>query len=124
VVPFVDNGDSSSGAGALVAEGLVSIEDARRFLGGISRSFIYSLMERGQLVWTMCGKRRLIPRRALVAFAASQLRGGWAGNADGVELPRGHERVAEVNDHHAAQTFTAHGAQEPALRRAVCKSRD
>lgn len=61
---------------ALVGEGLLSVDDARRFLGGMSRAFLYKLMAAGALPWVAAGRRRLIPVAALRAYAAARLRGG------------------------------------------------
>jgi excisionase family DNA binding protein len=63
--------------GHLLAEGLVSIREAARFLG-VGKTSIYKAMNAGTLVWVKIGKRRVIPKAALVAFAARNLRGGWA----------------------------------------------
>jgi excisionase family DNA binding protein len=60
----------------LVAEGLLSIAEAVRFLR-ISRSTLYELMESGRLQYVKLGRSRRVPRRALVALAAGNLRGGW-----------------------------------------------
>lgn len=64
------------GASDLVAEGLLSVGEAARFLS-LSRSTLYELMESGRLVYVKLGRARRIPRRAVVALAASHLRGGW-----------------------------------------------
>ena len=61
----------------LVNEGLVSIPEAARFLG-VGRTLIYLLLERGELPSAKVGKRRVIPRKALVALAAGRLTGGTA----------------------------------------------
>lgn len=59
----------------IVAEGLVSVPEAARFLS-ISRSKLYALMEQGALAYVRLGRARRIPRRALVALAAQHLVGG------------------------------------------------
>lgn len=51
----------------LLAEGTVSVTEAVRF-SGVPRSSLYEQMNRGELPYTKVGKRRLIPRRALVEF--------------------------------------------------------
>lgn len=61
---------------AIVAEGLLSIDEAARFLK-LSRAKIYSLMEQGRLVFVKLDRTRRIPRRAVVEIAAQHLRGGW-----------------------------------------------
>jgi hypothetical protein len=48
---------------------------------------LYSLMERGELFYTRLGRRRLVPRRALIALAASGLRGGWRSRSGGQHAP-------------------------------------
>ena len=58
----------------VVREGLASVPQACAYLG-IRRSLLYRLMERGELPFAKIGARRLIPWRALRAYAAAQLRG-------------------------------------------------
>ena len=53
----------------LVEEGMVSVVEAAAF-SGISRSELYVRMARGELKFLKIGKRRLIPRRSLVAMLA------------------------------------------------------
>ena len=60
----------------VVRDGLVTVRDAALFTG-LSRSTIYELMERGELVYAKLGRARRIPRRALLELAANSLRGGW-----------------------------------------------
>jgi excisionase family DNA binding protein len=48
-------------------EGAVSVADACRFTG-LGRTYLYSLMDKGELAYTRVGKRRLIFRAALVAL--------------------------------------------------------
>ncbi|NLG85335.1 MAG: helix-turn-helix domain-containing protein [Firmicutes bacterium] len=43
---------------------------------GIKRSTLYQLMEGGILPFVKLGRKRLIPRRALVQLLAKELRGG------------------------------------------------
>lgn len=52
----------------IVGEGLRTVEEAREYTR-LSRSALYSLMERGELAYTKIGRRRLIPHRALVELA-------------------------------------------------------
>jgi hypothetical protein len=59
----------------LCADGCVSVSDGAAF-SGLSRSELYLQMESGQLPFVKHGKRRLIPRKALVRLLASGLRGG------------------------------------------------
>ncbi len=60
----------------VVAEGLLTVTDAARFLS-VSRSKLYEMMDRGELPYVKLGRSRRIPRRALVELAASGLRGGY-----------------------------------------------
>jgi excisionase family DNA binding protein len=60
----------------LVEDGLVAVIDASKFLA-VSRATIYELMSRGELAYVKVGRCRRIPRRALFAFAAHNLKGGW-----------------------------------------------
>ncbi len=59
----------------LVADGLLTVPEAASFLR-LSRSNLYALMERGELRFVKIGRSRRIPRRAVIALAASGLRGG------------------------------------------------
>ena len=61
---------------SIVDRGLVSIPEACAFLGGVSRAFIYLEFERGRLRSVGVGRRRMIPRQALVEYAAERLHGG------------------------------------------------
>ena len=56
----------------LVADGLLNVRQAAAFLG-ISRTKLYSLMERGELPYVKLGAARRIPKRALIALAARSL---------------------------------------------------
>ncbi|HET7559933.1 MAG TPA: helix-turn-helix domain-containing protein [Limnochordia bacterium] len=58
----------------LVADGLVDVGDAESFTG-LKKSKLYQLMESGELPFVTLGRRRLIPRRALVQLAADNLHG-------------------------------------------------
>lgn len=53
----------------LVEEGTVSVVEAATF-SGLSRSELYQRMARGELAYIKIGKRRLIPRKSLVAMLA------------------------------------------------------
>jgi excisionase family DNA binding protein len=48
-----------------VADGAMAINEAVE-LSGFSRSFLYKLMENGQLAYIKIGKARRIPRRSLL----------------------------------------------------------
>ena len=59
----------------LVADGCLSVSDATAF-SGIGLSQLYTEMASGRLPYVQHGRRRLIPRKALVRLLASGLRGG------------------------------------------------
>ena len=80
----------------LVADGLVSIDEAMTFLS-VGRSTLYELMERGLLSYAKIGRCRRIPKKALIDFAAAHLRGGIS-NEDGDEEMQGRKGGLEVND--------------------------
>ena len=67
----------------LVSDGLMRVQDAALFLG-LSRSSVYKLMERGELLWVKLGRARRIPRRAVIGLAAGRIQGGVFGSRDGV----------------------------------------
>jgi excisionase family DNA binding protein len=58
----------------LVADGLSTVPEGQSFTR-LSRAKLYDLMAHGKLPFVLIGRRRLIPRRALVELAARQLRG-------------------------------------------------
>jgi len=60
----------------LVTDGLVTVQEAAEFLS-ISRSKLYELMDKGELIFVKIGRSRRIPRRALIDLAARGLKGGW-----------------------------------------------
>jgi Helix-turn-helix domain len=59
-------------SGGLVEDGLLTVGEAQEF-SRLSRSDLYARMGRGELAYCKLGKRRLIPRRALVELAARSL---------------------------------------------------
>lgn len=61
----------------LVGAGLLNVEQACEWTG-LSRAKLYQLMEKGELPFVKIGRARRIPKRALIEFAAANLRGGWA----------------------------------------------
>lgn len=61
----------------IVQDGMLTIEKACEWLG-LSRAKVYQLMDRGELPYVKIGRARRIPKRALVEFAAANLRGGWS----------------------------------------------
>ena len=52
----------------LIADGLVTVEYAAKFLG-LGRSSLYALMETGALPFAKFGRARRIPKNALLEFA-------------------------------------------------------
>ena len=61
----------------LLADGSMPVKDAARF-SGLSRAELYKLMGAGRLAFVQHGKRRLIPRKALVCCLGEGLQGGSA----------------------------------------------
>ena len=80
----------------LVADGLVSIDEAMAFLS-VGRSTLYELMDRGFLSYAKIGRCRRIPKKALIDFAAAHLHGGMS-NEDRDEEMQGRKAGLEVND--------------------------
>lgn len=58
----------------LARDGAVGVPEACRFLG-LSRSQLYELMGRNELIYLKVGSRRLLPMAALRQFLADRLRG-------------------------------------------------
>jgi excisionase family DNA binding protein len=56
----------------LAADGALPVPEAVRFTG-CSRSVLYEQMESGMLAFVKVGRRRLIPKRALIEFLARRL---------------------------------------------------
>jgi excisionase family DNA binding protein len=65
---------STDKAGA-VSDGLMDIREVAKFLS-VGRSTVYVLMDEGRLPFAKIGRARRIPRRAVIDYAAAQLRGG------------------------------------------------
>ena len=61
----------------LLADGSMSVKCAAQF-SGLSRAELYKLMGAGRLAFVKHGKRRLIPRKALVRCLGEGLQGGSA----------------------------------------------
>jgi excisionase family DNA binding protein len=59
---------------SLVADGLVSVAEACKFLG-LSRATLYVLMDKGDLQYCKIGGARRVPRKALIALAERNLVG-------------------------------------------------
>jgi excisionase family DNA binding protein len=49
----------------LLEDGVMTVPEGQEF-SRLSRSALYALMERGELPYVKLGKRRMIPRRALI----------------------------------------------------------
>jgi excisionase family DNA binding protein len=62
----------SATAKTLMSDGVVDLLEAQR-LTALSRSYLYLLMDRGDLRYTKVGKRRLISRTSLVKLLADGL---------------------------------------------------
>jgi excisionase family DNA binding protein len=58
----------------LVADGMLSVDEAMEFLS-VSRSHLYELMDRREIPWAKIGRSRRIPKAALVAYVAANLKG-------------------------------------------------
>jgi excisionase family DNA binding protein len=56
----------------LLADGTVGVTEAAKFTG-LGRTYLYALMECGELRYVKAGKRRLIPRAALTQMLAERL---------------------------------------------------
>lgn len=59
----------------LAADGVLSVADAQAFLS-LGRTEVYGLMDRGKLPFIKLGRRRVIPKRALVELLAANMVGG------------------------------------------------
>lgn len=64
----------------VLADGALSVGQATKF-SGIGRSELYKRMGEGTLPFVKIGKRRLIPRRALVELLAANVVGGTKAKA-------------------------------------------
>jgi excisionase family DNA binding protein len=51
-------------------ERLLSVDEARRAMGGIARSTLYDLIAHGKIRSLAIGRRRTIPESAIAEFAA------------------------------------------------------
>ncbi|HYK96137.1 MAG TPA: helix-turn-helix domain-containing protein [Candidatus Dormibacteraeota bacterium] len=51
-------------------ERLLDVDEARQALGGIARSTLYELIERGELRTLTIGRRRVVPSSAIAEMAA------------------------------------------------------
>jgi excisionase family DNA binding protein len=58
----------------VVDRNLYTINETRERLGGMSRSFIYTLIASGRLASVKIGRRRFVPKDAIDAFVASAAR--------------------------------------------------
>ena len=64
-------------AAELLADGVMAVKDAAQF-SGLSKAELYKLMGAGRLAFVKHGRRRLIPRKALVRCLGESLHGGSA----------------------------------------------
>ena len=62
--------------GTIVADGLMTISEATKFLS-ISRSKLYTMMDKGELAYVKLGRCRRIRRRELTDLVSRELRGGY-----------------------------------------------
>jgi excisionase family DNA binding protein len=58
----------------IVADGAVGVPEACRLLA-LKKTFIYALMDRGELRYAKIGRRRVIPRAEITRFLADNLVG-------------------------------------------------
>jgi excisionase family DNA binding protein len=65
-------------AAADTPDRLLSIEEARAAMGGISRSLLYDLIGKKRIRSVVAGRRRFVPASAVTEYAA-ELPGGRAG---------------------------------------------
>jgi excisionase family DNA binding protein len=61
----------------LFAEGAMGVPEAAKFLG-MSRTGVYDLMTSGRLVFSKLGRRRVVPRVALIELLRQGAVGGKA----------------------------------------------
>jgi excisionase family DNA binding protein len=64
--------DAAARRRALAADGALSVVEAARFIGA-SRTFVYGEMTTGRLPFARVGRKRVIPRAALVAYLSERL---------------------------------------------------
>jgi hypothetical protein len=65
----MSNETATKAGSELVADGLMSLDAACEFLGGISKSSLYNLLRTNQLASIRLGKLRMVPKKSLVEFA-------------------------------------------------------
>lgn len=70
-MPDIERDDNKA---AVIADGFISVREAADFLG-LSRSTLYALMEKGKMPFAKIGSARRVPRRALIEFGVSSLKG-------------------------------------------------
>jgi excisionase family DNA binding protein len=71
-VPTLFNTDAAQADEDLVADGLVTVAEAAKFLS-LSRATLYQLMDQGQLPYVKIGKSPRVPRKAVIELAAKNL---------------------------------------------------
>jgi excisionase family DNA binding protein len=57
----------------VVDAGFAGVAEAQRYLGGVSRSTLYNIMDAKELTYAKFGRRRMIPWTALRQYAAQRL---------------------------------------------------
>ena len=67
------SGNRDSDPIELLGDGAITVTKAVQF-SGLSRATLYAAMAEGDLAYLKRGRRRLIPRRALVAWLAEGLK--------------------------------------------------
>jgi hypothetical protein len=72
--------NEAPGAEELLADGALGIADAMAF-SGLGRTHLYQALGSGRLAYVIKGRRRLIPKRGLVAYLAEGLAGSKSGAA-------------------------------------------
>jgi excisionase family DNA binding protein len=73
----IDVMEPGSNSLRLCEKGALAVPEAADFLR-LSRAQVYRLMESGELIYTIQGRRRRVPKRALIELLARGLRGGGA----------------------------------------------
>jgi excisionase family DNA binding protein len=68
--------DAVGEANELMSDGLMTVREAADFLA-VGHSLLYKLMEEGWLAYVKLGRARRIPKRAAIALAQANVRGGW-----------------------------------------------
>jgi excisionase family DNA binding protein len=70
-----DNDRADDYARTILEDGLLSVKGACAFLG-TGKTFVYQAMADGEIAYVVLGRKRLLPKRALIEYAARNLKGG------------------------------------------------